>query len=291
MRQGSSMLQQFGHVEPLGAIAQPFITAQGQAAAALGALGAGHHTTASGPTVGAAMVAEEIAKLHTAVAAMQQMLVGRQVMSDGSDGSHQGQTQQQQRDPGSNADGSLQQPATARRKQQGRFKPFPDMSSQKTLADLAHWYAVQPHPSVVANGRTPKEMEEQKDYAWRTGGAKQRWSEYVVILNCIQDKQQELMDAQRALGRRGVHCDFVTAARALDQERDALPNPNPKSSKPMSVCQYRMYLTDLHHAALRESMAGESAEGEAAATAAAAAAEVEVAEDDVTAAAAGGDVQ
>ncbi|WIA35923.1 hypothetical protein OEZ86_004302 [Tetradesmus obliquus] len=99
---------------------------------------------------------------------------------------------------------------------------------------LAHWYAVQPHHSEVAAGHTIKQMEDDGSHSWRAGGSKQRWSEYMVLLTALEEKQEQLVDAQRRLGRRGVQVDMVAAAQKLDEERLALPNPNPKSSKPIA---------------------------------------------------------
>jgi hypothetical protein len=81
-----------------------------------------------------------------------------------------------------------------------------------------------------------------------------------VLLTALEEKQEQLVDAQRRLGRRGVQVDMVAAAQKLDEERLALPNPNPKSSKPMSVCQFREHLTAQAHAAAAARLAAEEAE-------------------------------
>jgi hypothetical protein len=139
-------------------------------------------------------------------------------------------------------------------------KPFPSLSVHTSMEALAHWYAVQPHHSAAAAGRTIKQMEDDGSHTWRAGGSKQRWSEYMVLLTALEEKQEQLVDAQRRLGRRGVQVDMVAAAQKLDEERLALPNPNPKSTKPMSVCQFREHLTAQAHAAAAARLAAEEAE-------------------------------
>jgi len=69
--------------------------------------------------------------------------------------------------------------------------------------------------SSAAAGRTPKQMEDADDHKWRAAGSKQRWSEYMVLLNAIETKQQQLMDDQRALGRRGVHVSITGSCLKL----------------------------------------------------------------------------
>jgi hypothetical protein len=105
-------------------------------------------------------------------------------------------------------------------------------------------------------------MEDDGSHTWRAGGSKLRWSEYMVLLTALEEKQEQLVDAQRRLGRRGVQVDLVAAAQKLDEGRLGLPNPNPKSTKPMSVCQFREHLTAQAHAAAAARLAAE--EGEAA---------------------------
>jgi len=78
-----------------------------------------------------------------------------------------------------------------------------------------------------------------------------------VLIDAILNKQEQLVDAQRALGRRGVQVSLDAAAKAFNEERLALPNPSARSNKPMSVCQYREHLTAQSHAAAKERVGGD----------------------------------
>ncbi|WIA17357.1 hypothetical protein OEZ85_014219 [Tetradesmus obliquus] len=257
---GSSLLQGMGTVEPLGEIALPHITAQGAAAAALGAAGARTATTAG---AGGSVPIDGLLEV---------LLDMRQLITQGQQGcSCAGMQQQQQQceDHGMGEAGGagevLQQQHQKQQQQQKQpsknsVKPFPSLSVHTSMEALAHWYAVQPHHSEVAAGRTIKQMEDDGSHSWRAGGSKQRWSEYMVLLTALEEKQEQLVDAQRRLGRRGVQVDMVAAAQKLDEERLALPNPNPKSSKPMSICQFREHLTAQAHAAAAARLAAEEAE-------------------------------
>jgi hypothetical protein len=267
-RSGSTLLHGMGTVEPLGEIALPHITAQGAAAAALGAAGA--HTATLG-CVGGSVPADGVVE---ALLELRQLIMQQQ-QSCSCAGMQQQQQPCQDQDMGeAEGAGEVQQQQQVQQQLSKKgVKPFPSLSVHTSLEALAHWYAVQPHHSAEAAGRTIKQMEDAGSHTWRAGGVKQRWSEYKVLLTAIEEKQEQLVDAQRRLGRRGVQVDLVTAAQKLDEERLALPNPNPKSSQPMSVCQFRVHLTAQTHAAAAARQAAEAADAGAAAVAVAAAAE------------------
>jgi hypothetical protein len=262
---GSTLLQGMGTVEPLGEIALPHITAQGAAAAALGAAGA--HTATmgcAGGSVPADGVVEALLELRQLIMQQQQQqgccCAGMQQQQQ-----QQNQCEDQDMGEAGGAGEVLQQQQQQHQQQQQKHskkgvKPFPSLSMHTSMEALAHWYAVQPHHSAEAEGRTIKQMEDAGSPAWRAGGSKQRWSEYMVLLTALQEKQDQLVDAQRRLGRRGVQVDLVAAAQKLDEERLALPNPNPKSTKPMSVCQFREHLTAQAHASAVARLAAEEAE-------------------------------
>lgn len=114
---------------------------------------------------------------------------------------------------------------------------FPDLSTHKTLAELADWYYVR---HLGDTGKTPQQLEavgQDDNYAWR-GGARhsfQRWAEYEQLLRAIEAERGRLTEEERSKSshpHRVVQVDAVTAAVKLDARRQELC---------LSLCEYREY--------------------------------------------------
>ena len=110
------------------------------------------------------------------------------------------------------------------------------MSSFTTVVELARWYAVTPHPSREAQGRTPQQMEAGNETAWRKGNPPQRWWEYTVLLSTIEAKQVELTTSTQR------PADFMAAAAAVDTHRQSLSDPKSTKGQCLTVCKYCKWL-------------------------------------------------
>ena len=114
---------------------------------------------------------------------------------------------------------------------------FPSLSFFTTLEHMAQWYSRE--PDTNSDGRSREQMERDGDHAWRGGHThnRQRWSELALVLRKINAHAVQLTSQRQCV------VGLVEAAKDLDAQRAALPNPNPKKAAPgMSVPQYMEHL-------------------------------------------------
>ena len=241
---GSSIYQAMCGDDPLQAMLQPTISTNAVAAAALGASGAvsGGHYQGVGPVAAAALteVQQQLAGMEDRIAGrLAQMLRASGAGGSGlppADGSTQQQQQHAELQFGSSSDAGPTGAAPAAGAALPRIRAFPVMSSFTTVVELARWYAVTPHPSREAQGRTPQQMEAGNETAWRKGNPPQRWWEYTVLLSTIEAKQVELTTSTQR------PADFMAAAAAVDTHRQSLSDPKSTKGQCLTVCKYCKWL-------------------------------------------------
>jgi hypothetical protein len=115
---------------------------------------------------------------------------------------------------------------------------FPDLSTFKTVADLAEWYYLTP---LADTGRTPQQLEAagaDDSFAWRGGPQHrhQRWAEYQQLLRAIEAECDILTSKQRSTSNnphRIVRVEPVIGGQQLDVQRSELG---------LTVCEYREYI-------------------------------------------------
>jgi hypothetical protein len=129
----------------------------------------------------------------------------------------------------------------AANKQPAERKGFPELSTHKTLVELAEWYYIN---TLDDTGRTPQQLEaagKADKQQWRGGDLPrsqsrfQRWAEYEQLLRKIEQCREQL-DTEQRRGSINPHrlaaVDVVTAARELDRQRVRLG---------LTVSEYRQY--------------------------------------------------